>query len=69
MRPYYLHKRAGIWYAELVDMGTGNKLTARSSGTTIRDEASIPLCLFFFSFIKFCVGVVSFLFRQKKIRY
>jgi len=43
MRPYYLHKRAGIWYAELVDMETGMKLTARSTGTTIRDEALLTI--------------------------
>jgi integrase len=43
MRPYYLHKRAGIWYAELVDMETGRKLTARSTGTTSRDEALLTI--------------------------
>ena len=43
MRPYYLHKRAGIWYAELVDQETGRKLTARSTGTTNRDEALLTI--------------------------
>ncbi len=28
MRRFYLHKRAGIYYAELVDPETGNKLPA-----------------------------------------
>jgi len=38
-RPYYLHRRGGFWYAELVDQETGRKLTARSTGTQNRDEA------------------------------
>jgi len=43
MRPYYLHKRVGIWYAELVDMETGCKLTACSTGKTNRDEALLVI--------------------------
>ena len=43
MRPYYLHKRAGIWYAELVDMETGCILTARSTRKTNRDEALLVI--------------------------
>jgi len=43
MRPYYLHKRNGIWYAELTDPETGRKLTARSTGTTNRDEALLTI--------------------------
>ena len=43
MRQYYLHKRAGIWYAELIDQETGRKLTARSTGTKIRDEALLTI--------------------------
>jgi len=39
MRPYYLHRRKGIWYAELVSLGTGEKLTVRSTGTQNRDQA------------------------------
>ncbi|GMO27554.1 MAG: hypothetical protein Ta2B_08220 [Termitinemataceae bacterium] len=39
MRRYYLHKRGGIYYAELVDTKTGLKLTARSTGTNNRDDA------------------------------
>jgi integrase len=42
-RPYYLHRRGNIWYAELVDMETGAKLTARSTGTAIRDEALLTI--------------------------
>ncbi|GMO31375.1 MAG: hypothetical protein Ta2B_12480 [Termitinemataceae bacterium] len=33
MRRYYLQKRGGIYYAELLDTKTGLKLTARSTGT------------------------------------
>jgi len=32
MRRFYLHKRAGIYYAELVDPETENKLPAKSRG-------------------------------------
>jgi hypothetical protein len=38
-RKYYLHKRNGIFYAELVDPQTGCKLPARSTGTSDRDDA------------------------------
>jgi integrase len=39
-RTYYLHTRHnGIFYAELVDPRTGNKLAARSTGTRERDAA------------------------------
>jgi len=58
-RPYYLHKRAGFWYAELADQETGIKLTARSTGTQNRDEAilkiisfALRLCRSFHSFPK-----------------
>ncbi|GEM_PF-6865348 len=30
MRRFYLHKRAGIYYAELVDQETGKKLPAKA---------------------------------------
>jgi integrase len=43
MRPYYLHRRSGFWYAELVDQETGLKLTARSTGTQNRDEAILKI--------------------------
>jgi len=39
MRPFYLHRRSGIWYAELTDQETGLKLAARSTGTRNRDDA------------------------------
>ena len=40
MRRFYLHTRYnGIFYAELVDPATGQKLSARSTGTKSRDEA------------------------------
>jgi len=39
MRPYYLHRRKGIWYAELVNLETREKLAARSTGTQDRDQA------------------------------
>jgi len=40
VRRFYLHARHhGILYAELVDPSTGQKLTARSTGTTSRDDA------------------------------
>ena len=42
-RGYYLHRRAGVWYAELVDQATGRKLTARSTGTQSRDEAILKV--------------------------
>jgi integrase len=42
-RGYYLHRRAGVWYAELVDQATGRKLTARSTGTQNRDEAILKV--------------------------
>jgi integrase len=39
-RRYYLHTRHdGIFYAELIDPETGQKLPARSTGTKDRDEA------------------------------
>jgi integrase len=38
MRRYYLHQRKGVFYAELVTP-EGRKLTARSTGTTSRDDA------------------------------
>jgi integrase len=41
MRKFYLHRRAGIWYAELVNDGI--KLNARSTGTTSRDEALLKV--------------------------
>ena len=43
MRPYYLHRRNGVWYAELTDPDTGRKLTARSTGATNRDEALLTI--------------------------
>jgi integrase len=43
MRPYYLHRRSGVWYAELVELETGRKLTARSTGTQNRDEAILTV--------------------------
>lgn len=40
MRRFYLHIRHhGIYYVEFVDPVTGGRLTARSTGTKIRDEA------------------------------
>jgi integrase len=42
-RPYYLHRRKGIWYAELADQKTGIKLPARSTGTQNRDEAILKI--------------------------
>jgi hypothetical protein len=39
MRRFYLHKRAGIYYAELVDQETGKKLPAKSTGERNEDEA------------------------------
>lgn len=42
MRRFYLHTRYdGIFYAELVDRNTGQKLSARSTGTKNRDEAML----------------------------
>jgi hypothetical protein len=44
MRRYYLHTRHhGIFYAELLDPQSGRKLTARSTGTTDRDEAMLKV--------------------------
>jgi len=42
-RPYYLHRRKDIWYAELVDPKTGIKLPARSTGTKNLDEAILKI--------------------------
>src|SRR5208282_929101 len=39
MRRFYLHKRAGIYYAMLIDQTTGKKLPARSTGK--RDKAEV----------------------------
>ena len=39
MRRFYLHMRAGIYYAELVDQVTGKKLPAKSTGERNEDEA------------------------------
>ena len=39
MRRFYLHMRAGIYYAELVDQETGKKLHAKSTGERNKDEA------------------------------
>lgn len=38
-RRYYLHTRKNIFYAELIDPETGNRLSARSTGMTVRDDA------------------------------
>ena len=44
MRRFYLHTRyAGIFYVELVDPATGQKLSARSTGTKNRDEAMLMI--------------------------
>jgi integrase len=44
MRRFYLHTRNhGIFYAELVDPATGQKLPARSTGTKSRDEAMLVI--------------------------
>jgi len=43
MRPYYLHRRKGVWYAELVNLETGEKLIARSTGTQNRDQAILTV--------------------------
>jgi hypothetical protein len=44
MRRYYLHTRHhGIFCAELLDPLTGRKLTARSTGTTNRDEVMLKV--------------------------
>ena len=44
MRRYYLHTRHnGTFYAELIDLQTGAKLTARSTGTKNRDEALLKI--------------------------
>ena len=44
MRRYYLHTRNdGIFYAELLDPSTGQKLSARSTGTKNRDEALLKI--------------------------
>ena len=45
MRPFYLHRRQGVWYAELVDQATGKKLNARSTETTDRDQAVMKVAL------------------------
>jgi integrase len=39
MRRFYLHKRNGIFYAELIDPSTQKKLTAHSTGKRNEDEA------------------------------
>lgn len=39
MRRFYLHRRNGIYYAQLVDPATGRAVTARSTGTRNRDDA------------------------------
>ena len=39
MRRFYLHKRAGIYYAELINQSTGRKLPAKSTGEREKDEA------------------------------
>jgi len=39
VRPFYLHLRTGIYYAELVDPATGKKLSARSTGCKNEDDA------------------------------
>ncbi len=38
-RKYYLHKRNGIYYAELIDPETGMKLSARSTGEQNKEDA------------------------------
>jgi len=43
MRKYYLHRRNGIYYAEIIS-STGEKLTARSTGSRDRDEAVMTVC-------------------------
>jgi integrase len=43
MRRYYLHTRKGVYYVEFVVPETGQKLTARSTGTTDRDEAILKI--------------------------
>ncbi|MCL2479607.1 MAG: hypothetical protein FWF22_08900, partial [Treponema sp.] len=44
MRRFYLHTRYdGIFYAELADPATGQKLSARSTGTKNRDEAMLVI--------------------------
>ena len=43
MRKYYLHRRNGIYYAEIIS-NTGIKLTARSTGTRNRDDAVMTVC-------------------------
>ena len=39
---YYLHRRKGVWYAELVDQATGKKLTARSTGVISKTPNVTP---------------------------
>ena len=43
MRRFYLHKRDGIFYAELVDPETGQKHSARSTGETDREKATLTV--------------------------
>ncbi|MEI6875539.1 MAG: tyrosine-type recombinase/integrase, partial [Spirochaetota bacterium] len=39
MRRFYLHTRAGVYYAELIDPETGKKLPAKSTGERDKDDA------------------------------
>ena len=43
MRSFYIHRRNGVYYAELINPATGSKLTAKSTGKTDRDEALITV--------------------------
>ena len=43
MRKYYLHRRNGIYYAEIIS-NSGVKLSARSTGARNRDEAVMTVC-------------------------
>lgn len=43
MKQFYLHRRSGIYYAEFVDHETGNRLTAKSTGTRDRDAALLKV--------------------------
>jgi hypothetical protein len=45
-RRYYLHKRKGIFYAELIS-SAGVKLSARSTKTANRDEAMLVIADWF----------------------
>jgi hypothetical protein len=42
-KPFYLHKRGGIFYACLVNQETGERLSARSTGEKNKESAVITV--------------------------